>query len=146
MGYECSIKSIDIETQFIQPETGKETGEWIEVNRPVDCYSFQLSFVFPNWIHRFQNENFRKLIYNIISSELPAHITPYYHWLDRSQMQDFERAYTHWLNTIMDKKPQADSIKNTGKELIRILKIGNVGITPFNVLGYMTIGTDFIVS
>ncbi|MEB3282330.1 MAG: hypothetical protein VKK42_25765 [Lyngbya sp.] len=133
----------DIETQFIQPETGKETGEWIKVNRPVDCYSFQLSFVFPNWIHRFQNENFRKLIYNIITSELPAHITPYYHWLDRSEMQDFERAYTHWLNTIMDKNSQADSIKNTGKELIKILKIGNVEITLFNVLGYMRIGEEF---
>jgi hypothetical protein len=61
-------------------------------------------------------------------------------------MQDFERAYTHWLNTTMDKNSQADSLKNTGNQLIKILKIGNVEITPFNVLGYMTIGTDFIVS
>ncbi len=132
---------IETETQFIQPETGE--GEWIEVNRPVDCYSFQLSFVFPNWIHRFQNKNFRKLIYNIITSELPAHITPYYHWLDRSEMQDFERAYTHWLNTTMDKNSQADSLKNTGNQLIKILKIGNVEITQFNVLGYMRIGEEF---
>ncbi|NEO65952.1 MAG: hypothetical protein F6J98_38420, partial [Moorea sp. SIO4G2] len=48
----------------------------------IDPYSFQLSFVFPDWLHRFQEENFKQLIYNIISAEIPAHITPYFHWLN----------------------------------------------------------------
>lgn len=131
---------IEIETGF----TKSESGQWVEVDRPVDPYSFQLSFIFPNW--KFQNENFRKLIYRIISAEIPAHITPYYHWLDKSEMQDFERSYTHWLNTIVDKNAQPENIKSTSNNLIKALKIASVEIREFSLLGYMTIGTDFVVS
>ncbi|MDZ8183672.1 MAG: hypothetical protein RMX96_02255 [Nostoc sp. ChiSLP02] len=131
---------IEIETGF----TKSEQGQWVEVNRPLDPYSFQISFVFPNW--RFQNENFRKLIYNIISAEIPAHITPYYYWLDKSEMQDFERSYTYWLNTIVNKDASPEDIKSTSNNLIKALKIASVEIREFSVLGYMTIGTDFVVS
>lgn len=133
---------IEIETGFIE----SETGQWIQLNRPVDPYSFQISFIFPDWLTRFQNENFRKLIYNMIISEIPAHITPYFHWLDKTKMRDFENDYQNWLNTIVDKNAQPDIIKNTTNKLIETLEIGGVKITPFSVLGYMTIGTDFIVS
>ncbi|MDZ8082824.1 MAG: hypothetical protein RMX35_27640 [Nostoc sp. DcaGUA01] len=131
---------IEIETGFVKSEQGK----WVQVDRSRDPYSFQLSFVFPNW--QFQNENFRKLIYNIISAEIPAHITPYYHWLDKSKMQNFERSYTHWLNTIVDKNAQPENIKSTSNNLIKALGIASVDIGEFSVLGYMTIGTDFVVS
>lgn len=137
-----TLNTFDIETKF---ETS-ETGQWIYLHPLTDPYSFQLSFVFPNWIHRFKNENFRKLIYKIVSSEVPAHITPYYHWLDKDKMQDFERAYTHWLNTIMNKNAQSENIKNTSNELIQNLKIGTVETIQFNLLGYMTIGKDFVIS
>ncbi|MBE9233714.1 hypothetical protein IQ231_19080, partial [Cuspidothrix issatschenkoi LEGE 03284] len=100
---------IEIETGFIK----SETGQWIQLNRPIDPYSFQISFIFPDWLTRFQNENFRKLIYNMIISEIPAHITPYFHWLDKTKMRDFENDYQNWLNTIVDKNAQPDIIKNT---------------------------------
>ena len=61
-------------------------------------------------------------------------------------MGDFETAYTNWLNIITDKNAQHKTIKKKTNKLIKILKIGSVKITPFNVLGYMTIGTDFVVS
>ncbi|MDJ0713964.1 MAG: hypothetical protein QNJ54_07065 [Prochloraceae cyanobacterium] len=125
---------IEIETEFVE----SEEGQWVEVDRPLDPYSFQISFVFPDWLSRFQNENFKQLIYNIITAEIPAHITPYYHWLDKLKMRIFENAYQLWLNTKMD--------KNATNNLIEILEIGRVEILPFNVLGYMTIGTDFVVS
>ncbi|MDZ8104393.1 MAG: hypothetical protein RM338_02030 [Nostoc sp. DedQUE12a] len=131
---------IEIETGFVRTEEG----QWVQVDRPLDPYSFQLSFVFPDW--QFQNENFRKLIYKIISAEIPAHITPYFHWLDKSKMQDFERYYTHWLNTIVDKNVTFENLKSTSNNLIKALEIASVDIRDFNVLGYMTIGTDFIVS
>ena len=133
---------IEIETGFIE----SEEGQWVQVDRTLNPYSFQISFVFPNWLPRFQNENFKQLIYNIISAEIPAHITPYCHWLDKPKMLDFERFYTHWLNTIVDKNAQPEDIKNTTNSLIEALEIGRVDITSFNVLGYMTIGTDFVVS
>ena len=141
---------IEIETGFVK----SEQGQWVQVDRTLDPYSFQISFVFPNWLPRFQNENFKQLIYNIISAEIPAHITPYFHWLDKPKMLDFERVYTHWLNTIVDKNVQPENIKNTTNSLIKALKLGRVDIKSFNVLGYMTIrsndpnehkDTDFVV-
>ena len=142
---------IEIETGFVE----SEEGQWVEVDRPLDPYSFQLSFVFPDWLPRFQNDNFKKLIYNIISTEIPAHITPYYHWLDKPKMRDFETDYQNWLNTIVNKDATADAIKSTSNNLIAALEIGSVKITPFKVIGYMKIrsndpnvheDTDFQVS
>ncbi|NEO95512.1 MAG: hypothetical protein F6K56_37175, partial [Moorea sp. SIO3G5] len=103
----------------------------------IDPYSFQISFVFPDWLPRFQEENFKQLIYNIIIAEIPAHITPYCHWLDKPNMIKFENAYQLWLNTKMDKK--------STNNLIEFLVNGSISTLPFNVLGYMTIGTDFEV-
>ncbi|NER86377.1 hypothetical protein [Moorena sp. SIO3A2] len=125
--------TFDIETEFV----ASEEGEWVEVDRTLDPYSFQISFVFPDWLPRFQKEN-KQLIYSIISAEIPAHITPYSHWLKKPKMQEFENAYQLWLNTKMD--------KNATNNLIKILEIGRVERLAFNVLGYMTIGTDFVVS
>ena len=70
--------TFDIKREF----KTSETGQWIEADRPLDPYSFQLSFVFPNWLPRFKDSNFKQLLFNTITSELPAHLTPYYHWLD----------------------------------------------------------------
>ncbi|MEH1997075.1 hypothetical protein [Nostoc sp.] len=133
--------TFDVEIEF----TISETGQWIQVDQPLDPYSFQLSFVFPDWLTPFQEENFRKLIYDIINSEIPAHITAYCHWLNKSKMQDFERSYTYWLNTITDTNAKAEDIKITSNNLIKALGIGTVEIRKFSVLGYMTIGTDFVV-
>lgn len=143
------INNVQQDTFDVEIETGftkSETGQWIQVDQPVDPYSFQLSFVFPDWLTRFQNENFRKLIYDIINSEIPAHITPYYHWLNKSKMQDFERSYTYWLNTIADTNAKVEDIKIISNNLIKALGIGSVEIREFRVLGYMTIGTDFVVN
>ncbi len=151
-----SVTNVQQDTFDIEIETGfvkSEEGQWVQVDRPLDPYSFQLSFVFPDWLPRFQNENFKQLIYNIISAETPAHITSYCHLLDFDRMRDFEIAYQHWLNTIVDKNATPDTIKSTSNNLIEALEIGSVEITPFKVIGYMIIGTkdedkytDFVVS
>ena len=147
---------IEIETRFVELEEGQlEKGQWVEVDRTLDPYSFQISFVFPDWLPRFQNENFKKLIYNLISTEIPAHVNCYIQWLNKSEMLNFETAYQHWLNTIVDKNAKPDTIKSTSNNLIEALEIGSVEITPFKVIGYMKIrsndpnvheDTDFQVS
>ncbi|MDY7003263.1 MAG: hypothetical protein SWX82_04665 [Cyanobacteriota bacterium] len=152
-----SVTNVEKDTFDLEIETGfvvSETGQWVEVNRIVDPYSFQISFVFPNWIDRFQNQNYQQLIRNVVSAEIPAHITPYYHWFDRDKMKEFETAYTLWLNTIVDEKSDPNLIQETTDNLIKELEVlGNIEITEFNVIGYMIIGTeddpkytDFIVS
>ena len=141
---------IEIETEFAE----EEEGQWVEVNRIVDPYSFQISLVFPNWIGRFQNENFQQLIRNVVNAEIPAHLTPCYHWFDKDKMREFETAYTLWLNTIVEANSLPDELENTTNNLIKELEVlGNTDITEFNVIGYMIIGTeddpkytDFVVS
>nr|MDJ0676440.1 hypothetical protein [Calothrix sp. MO_167.B42] len=134
---------IEVETGFIQSESGR----WIKVDHLLDPYSFQLSFVFPNWLTRFKKDNFKQLIYNIINAEVPAHITSYCHWFDRAEMKDFETHYQVWLNTIanQDATPN-NNIKNIFNNLIKTLEIGTAKITEFNVIGYMIIGETFEVA
>ena len=133
--------TFDIEKRFIQ----SEEGQWVEFNQPLDPYSFQLSFVFPNWLPRFQDNSFKQLIYNVINAELPAHITPYYYWLDQDEMREFETAYNHWLNTAINPNTSPEDLQATINNLIEILKIGTVEIIPFNLIGYMTIEDDFVI-
>ncbi|WP_293079026.1 hypothetical protein [Moorena sp. SIO3H5] len=132
---------IKIATEFVELEEGEsETGKWVQLDHldhPIDPYSFQISFVFPNWLPPFKKENFKQLIDNIIIAEIPAHITPYCHWLDKSNMIKFENVYQLWLNTKMD--------KNSTNNLINFLVNGSISNPPCKVLGYMTIGTDFKV-
>lgn len=133
---------IEIAREF----TESEVGQWVKVDTPHDPYSFQLSFVFPNWLPRFQNESFRQVIYSIINAEISAHITPHYHWFNQAKMREFETVYFHWLNTIADKNAQPFYIKGVANNLMEVMQIGNAEVTPFNVIGSMTIGENFMVN
>lgn len=133
--------TFDLKKRFIQ----SDQGQWIEVNQPQDPYSFQLSFIFPNWLPRFQDASFKQLMYNVINTELPAHITPYYYWLNQAEMREFETAYNHWLNTAMNNNASPEELQATINNLIELSQIGSVEVTPFNLIGYMTIGDDFTV-
>jgi len=62
-------------------------------------YSFQLTIVLPNWIISQRDQQNR--IENIISEELPAHILPYFHWLNKKNMSEFESCYADWLEALM---------------------------------------------
>lgn len=133
---------IEIAREF----TESESGQWVKVDTPQDPYSFQLSFVFPNWLPRFQNESFRQVIYSIINAEIPAHITPHYHWFSQAKMHEFETIYFHWLNVIADENSQPFYIKGVANNLMEVLPMGSAEITDFNVIGNMTIGENFMVN
>ena len=62
-----------------------------------DPYSHQVSFVFPDWITRFQEKAFQALIKQLLRDETPAHQIVHLHWLDQADMREFESAYQDWL-------------------------------------------------
>ena len=140
-----NIKPDTFEIEIATAFTTSETAQWAKLDASPEPYSFQISFVLPDWLPRFKNKNFRQLIHSIINAEIPAHITPYYLWLDRAKMQEFERVYTHWLNTITDKDAPPFYIKAVTNNLIQILQMGTVDVASFKVIGYMKIGTNFDV-
>ena len=62
-------------------------------------YSFQVTIVLPNWITPDQVQQDK--IENIIREESPAHILPYFHWLNKKNMTEFESCYTDWLEALI---------------------------------------------
>lgn len=62
-----------------------------------DPYSLQLTFVFPDWAARYQNENFKTFVESIVREETPAHLNIYVQWLAKTEMQEFDQAYHEFL-------------------------------------------------
>ncbi|GAA3511907.1 hypothetical protein GCM10022393_27020 [Aquimarina addita] len=48
---------------------------------PLDPFSYQITIVFPGWISRFSNIDFRNYMEALIRRELPAHILPRICWI-----------------------------------------------------------------
>lgn len=63
-----------------------------------DRYSFQLSVVIPDWYQPWSDR--RPMLAEVIRNELPAHIYPYIHWLDKARMKEFEKYYNDWLKSL----------------------------------------------
>lgn len=62
-------------------------------------YSFQLSVVIPDWYPLWNSR--MNQVKRVISEELPAHIFPYFIWLNRDEMKEFERLYENWLTSLL---------------------------------------------
>ncbi len=62
-------------------------------------YSFQVTIVLPAW-HTPQRDQ-QNRIENLIKEELPAHILPYFHWLNKKNMGEFESCYADWLEALL---------------------------------------------
>ena len=103
-------------------------GSWIPYNQHPDIFSFQISFVFPDYIGRFQNQNFRDFVAQTIRSATPAHLHVHLHWLSEQKMLACEQSYKALLNALSTKQihlPYA-------LELISLLDLGTIGI-PYNL-------------
>ena len=70
------------------------------VDEMKDPYSFQLTFVFPNWVDRFADPDINKYIQKIIQREIPAHLFANVYWLDSPTMLQFETALKAWLAAV----------------------------------------------
>lgn len=71
-----------------------------------DPFSLQVSFFFPAWIDRFDNEKnpgFRKAVLKTIREETPAHLRIYINWLSQPEMQKFELTYQNWITLLKDR-------------------------------------------
>ena len=129
---DVTVNTFQITKLFVQSEV--KTGKWIHKEAHKDPFSFQISFVFPDWIGRFKHKDFRNIVYDIITAEIPAHITPYLHWFSKSKMGYFENKYCQWLNEIMDGQNHDIDVTN---EMIKLLSIDK-----FHGIGYMMIEPD----
>lgn len=86
-------EAVQINLPFTEPET---TGRWMSQDI-TDPYSLQLTFLFPNWMARYESENFRAFVENTVREETPAHLTVYLQWLSKPAMQQADQAYQQFL-------------------------------------------------
>jgi len=62
-----------------------------------DPYSLQISLVFPGWIKRYRDANFRQFVEQTVVDETPAHLSARVLWKEENEMQAFDLAYSTWL-------------------------------------------------
>lgn len=137
-----TTNGFDIQKSFVV----SETGEWSKVSQSADPFSFQISFIFPDWPKRFQDLSFKQLIYDTLIAETPAHITIYCHWFNPEQLREFETTYALWLEQLADESGNSYN-QDVVDRLITQLKLGSVEVPGFPaLLGYMAIGEDFIIT
>lgn len=67
--------------------------------KPHDPYSFQLSIILPDWYSSWSKR--RNSVENVIRKEMPAHILPYFHWMNKKRMGEFEILYEDWLKGLL---------------------------------------------
>ncbi|WP_299183417.1 hypothetical protein [uncultured Aquimarina sp.] len=94
-----SNDGFEIDVPFAEEE---ETGRWMASETLKDPYSLQLTFMFPSWIERYQDDDFKKFIALTIREETPVHIRTNIQWLDQEEMQEFDHAYHRFLTEIQN--------------------------------------------
>ncbi|MCP4667819.1 MAG: hypothetical protein GY849_15820 [Deltaproteobacteria bacterium] len=82
-------------------------------------YSFRISYVFPDWPEpRFTDENFKRLVHEILSAETPAHIAFQALWLSKAEMEDFETDYKAWLTKKADIKADEEEVNEAARKVL----------------------------
>ncbi|MBE7170238.1 MAG: hypothetical protein INR73_06595 [Williamsia sp.] len=84
-----------------KPFAGQETaGRFVKAGIHPDPYSLQFTCMFPAWIGRFSDDNFRVFVENTIREETPVHLTVYVRWLGQPEMDQFEKFFRLFLSKL----------------------------------------------
>lgn len=86
-----------------------------------DPYSAQVSFLFPDWVARFQPVEARSLIGAILRREAPAHLVVHLAWLNREQMALWEAAQEDWAAG----EPETVKRRDARDRMIVLLGLGS---------------------
>lgn len=81
-------------------------------------YSNHISFIFPDWPVRFQNNEFKVLINNCIREYIPAHLSFEIFYLDFEQIGAFESVYFKWLEL-----RRSSSFEKLEKESLQLIQL-----------------------
>jgi len=82
-------------------------------------YSNHINFILPNWPFRFQNKEFKTLIYSTIHEFIPAHLTFDIFYLNINQMNQFEQTYSKWM--VLKQTKRESEIDSKSLQIIQML-------------------------
>lgn len=86
-----------------------------------EFFSFKMSIILPSWPVRFQDDNFRTKMGNILYEQAPIHIAFQLYWLDLNNLISFEEKYHKWLGLLSSKKYEKERLK-LSHEIITIIQ------------------------
>lgn len=84
----------------------------------VDFYDNRISIILPSWSVRFSDPEFRVFAEDVMREHCPAHIYPYFHWLNLKEVHWFETKYQLWREQLRQFHFNHNEIdKNASQEL-----------------------------
>ncbi len=86
-----------------------------------DPYSFWITVFLPNWVKRFQSEDFQNYFEQTFRLALPAHIAPRFCWLDEGEMIAFEASWKRWREEKARCKPSECEVSKYTRELVLLM-------------------------
>lgn len=123
---------------------------WVFARELYEPYSFQISFIFPAWLPRFKDTEFRQLLTETLVRETPAHIAINILWFDRKQMSEFEQVYNNWLLRKLNNNATAGNIDTAANKVLQALHQGKPPVEYdeeiFGEISQMTVPEDFRIS
>jgi hypothetical protein len=105
----------------------QKTGFYIQYNDneydiPEDYFTYKISLVFPDWTARFNNQEFRSIVKDLVWEQKPATVYSHIHWLSPEEMRKFENLYNAWQLKNTEAASDDDFSNSTGSaELINFL-------------------------
>jgi len=97
-------------------------------------YSLRLSVIAPAWPALFQNQDFRQLFHQLVATNIPAHLSVDYYWLEPGEMTEFEDLFKDWLDA--KRNSDAGTVQDLSLKLIRFLQpatAASYGIEPEDI-------------
>jgi len=87
-----------------------------------DFYNARMSIVLPDWVARFQNEEFRLMLRNSIRQSIPGHLAVNFLYFDIEGMRNFESVQKKWLEQRANLDFDWKKLNVLSARLINILK------------------------
>jgi hypothetical protein len=88
-------------------------------NINLDFFDYNIFFVLPSWPSRFQDIHFKKVLKNILTEYLPAHLVPHICYLDFTEISNFEKIYFNWTSLL--NKKSSKEFQNSSLSLTHFL-------------------------
>ncbi|AXT62054.1 hypothetical protein D1816_17385 [Aquimarina sp. AD10] len=76
-----------------------------------DFFDLNVSILLPDWPARFQDEQFRAYVSDLVHERIPAHLSNDIIWLDKKKLEEFEKVYFHWGKLKSRANPSKESLE-----------------------------------
>ncbi len=83
-------------------------------------YSLRLSIISPAWPALLQQQDFRQLFQQIVATNIPAHLSVDYYWLEPDEMTTFSTLFKAWLEA--KKEEDQNNAQQLALRLIHCLR------------------------